>query len=165
MLRIGGILGLRIGLRQQHADHHPDLRLLGVARADDRFLHQVRRVFGHEHAGLRRHQQRNAARLPEFQGGNRIAIDERRLHGGFIWAEFIDDAREPIMDRDQPLGERPSLVRLDRTAGKVDQPVALAGDQPPAGTAETRIDPEDANRVCHAAPLIPRSPMKPLLAT
>src|SRR5262249_12006652 len=32
--RVGRILGLRIGLRQQHADHHADLRLLAVAGAD-----------------------------------------------------------------------------------------------------------------------------------
>src|SRR5436305_1090067 len=32
--RVGRILGLRIGFRQQHADHQPDLRLLGVPGAD-----------------------------------------------------------------------------------------------------------------------------------
>ena len=37
---------LRIGLRQQHADHQADLRLLAVAGADDGLLHQVGRVFG-----------------------------------------------------------------------------------------------------------------------
>src|SRR5262245_47552080 len=36
--RVGGVLGLRRGLRQQHADHHADLRLLAVAGADDGLL-------------------------------------------------------------------------------------------------------------------------------
>ena len=49
--RVGGVLGLRIGLRQQHADHHADLRLLAVAGADDGLLHQVGRVFGDRQAG------------------------------------------------------------------------------------------------------------------
>src|SRR3954447_19679595 len=32
---VGRILGLRIGLGEQHADHHADLRLLGMARPND----------------------------------------------------------------------------------------------------------------------------------
>ena len=38
--RVGGILG-RHRAGQQVPDHHPDLLLVGMARADDRFLHQV----------------------------------------------------------------------------------------------------------------------------
>ena len=152
--RVGGVLRLRIGLRQQHADHQADLRLLGVAGADDGLLHQVGRVFGDDHARLRRHQQRDAARLPELQGRGRVAVDEGRLDGRLVGAELIDDARQPVVDRDQPLGERELLVGLDRTAGHVDQPVALAADQAPAGAAEARIDAENANRLSHRAPLI-----------
>ena len=44
--RVGGVMGRRIGLRQQHAEHQPDLLLLAVTGADDGFLHQVGRVFG-----------------------------------------------------------------------------------------------------------------------
>ena len=147
--RVGGVLGFRIGLRQQHADHQADLRLLGVARADDGLLHQVRRVFGHQHAGLRRHQQCDAARLTELQGRGRVAVDEGRLDRGLVRAEFVDDARQPVMDRHQPFGERELVAGLDRAAREVDQPVALAADQAPAGAAEARIDAEDANRFCH----------------
>ena len=162
--RVGGVLGLRIGLRQQHADHQADLRLLGVAGADDRLLHQVRRVFGDQHAGLRRHQQRDAARLPELQRRDRVAVDEGRLDRGLVGPEFVDDARQPVMDRHQPLGERELLVGLDRAARQVDQPVALAADQAPAGAAEARVDAEDANRLCHRGPLIaPRSTLVRLL--
>ena len=105
-------------------------------------------------AGLRRHQQRDAARLAELQRRGRVAVDEGRLDRRLVGPEFVDDAREPVMDRHQPLGQRQLVVGLDRTAGQVDQPVALAGDQAPAGAAEARIDAEDANRLCHRGPLI-----------
>ena len=64
--RIGGIVRGRIGLGQQHADHHAHLRLVAVAGADDRLLDQVRRIFGDRHAGARRHHHGDAARLAEL---------------------------------------------------------------------------------------------------
>ena len=54
---------------------------------------------------------------PELQGRDRVAIDEGRLHGRLVGAELLDDARKPVMDRDQPLGERKLVVGLDRAAG------------------------------------------------
>src|ERR1043166_1880530 len=81
-----------------------------------------------------------------------------------VGTEFIDDAGKPVMDGDEPLGERVALVRLDRAAGEIDQPVARAGYQPPAGAAQARIDAEDANRLVHRAPKIaPRATPIPLL--
>ncbi len=61
------------------------------------------------------------------------------------------------MDHHQPLAERGALAGLDRTAGDVNQPVAVALDQAPAGAAEPRIDAEDANRgLEHASCVAPR---------
>src|SRR6266700_6126123 len=72
--RVGRIFRLRIGLRQQHADHHADLRLLAVAGADDGLFHQIRGVFGDRQARDRRHQHGDAARLAELarRGGVRV---------------------------------------------------------------------------------------------
>ena len=62
------------------------------------------------------------------------------------------------MDGDEPHAETGALAGLDRAAGDVDQPVAVALDQPPAGAAEARIDAEDANRGFQHAPVIAPRP-------
>src|SRR5262245_16539171 len=61
--RIGGVVRARIGLRQQHPDHHANLRLLAVTDADDRLLHLVGCIFGHRQAGNSGDQHGDAARL------------------------------------------------------------------------------------------------------
>ena len=53
------------------------------------------------------------------------------------------------MDRDQPLTEVELVAGLDRTAGDIDQPVAVGFDQAPAGAAQARIDAENANQAAH----------------
>ena len=100
-------------------------------------------------ARARRNEQRDAARLPQLQGRNRVAVHEGRLDGGLVRAEFLHDAREPVVDRDEAFGERGLAVGLDRAAGHIHQPVAGAADHAPAGAAEPRIDPENANRLAH----------------
>ena len=57
------------------------------------------------------HQHRDAPRLPELQRRDRVAVDECRLDGRFVGLEVLDDARKPVMDRHQPLGERELVVR------------------------------------------------------
>src|SRR5208282_136264 len=76
--RIGGVIRGRFGLRQQHADHHADLRLVAVAGADDALLHQVRCVFGDRHAGARRYHHGNAARLAELERRVGILVHKGR---------------------------------------------------------------------------------------
>src|SRR5258707_60813 len=83
-----------------------------VTRADDGLLDQVRGVFGDHHAGLGRDQHRDAARLAKLEGRGRVAIDEGCLDGGLVRAEFIDDTRQSVVDRDQALGKRELLVGL-----------------------------------------------------
>jgi hypothetical protein len=51
------------------------------------------------------------------------------------------------MDGHQTRAQRLALRRFQRAAGDVDQPIAIALDQPPAGAAEARIDAQDANRL------------------
>ena len=58
------------------------------------------------------------------------------------------------MDRHQPRTEIGALAGLYRAAGNVNEPVAVALDQAPAGAAEARIDAENTNRLADHAPLI-----------
>ena len=64
--RVGSIVRLRGGLRQENTEHDADLVLVGVARADDGLLHEVRRVFGDRNPGARRNEHCDAARLTEL---------------------------------------------------------------------------------------------------
>jgi hypothetical protein len=64
--RIGGIVRVRIGFRQQHADHHAHLCFVAVADADDALFDKVWRIFGDRHAGLGGHDHGDAARLAEL---------------------------------------------------------------------------------------------------
>ena len=114
-------------------------------------------------AGLRRHQQRDAARLPELQ----VAVASRLTK---VASTAASSGRNSSTMRVSPSwivtsrsASEQLLVGLDRAAGHVDQPVALAADQAPAGAAEARIDAEDANRLSHRAPLI--APARAIPAT
>ncbi len=157
--RVGGVLGLRIGFRQQHADHHSYLRLLAVAGADHGLLHLVGRIFGDRQSGARRHQHGDAARLAELQGRGGVAVDESVLDRRLLRRVFLDHRDQPVMDHDQALTQARPLAGFHRAAGDVDQPVAVGFDQAPAGTAEPRIDAENANRLPGHGPLIaPRLP-------
>jgi hypothetical protein len=150
-LPIIGVLGRRVGARQQHADHHAHLRLVAMAGADDRFLHHVRRVLGDAHAGLPRDKEGNAARLTELQGCGRVLVDERRLHRRLGGPELLDHAPQAVMDGNETFGQRGALVGLDRAARDERQAVAGDVEHAPAGAAEARIDAEDANRMIHRA--------------
>ena len=92
--RVGGVVRRRVGLGQQHADHHPHLRLVAVAGADDAFLHQVRRVFGDRHAGSGRHHHGDAARLAELERRSRVLVDEGRLDRRLVGPEFVENAHQ-----------------------------------------------------------------------
>ena len=119
--------------------------LLGVARADNRLLHEIGRVFGDRQAGARRDQHRDAARLTELERRIRIFVDEGRFDRGLVRRMLLDDAHEPVMDADEARRHVLVALRIDRTAGDENQPVALAFDQAPAGAAKARIDAENAN--------------------
>ena len=67
---------------QQHADHGVDLVLARMTRTDHGFLDLVGGIFFNRKAVKRRYQQGNAARLTEFQGRDRVLVDEGLLDGG-----------------------------------------------------------------------------------
>src|SRR5215472_13731317 len=51
---IGGIFGLRVGVWQQHGNHHPNLGLVAMAGAHNGFLNEVGGIFGHGEMSLSR---------------------------------------------------------------------------------------------------------------
>ena len=104
--RVGGVVGRRIGLGQQHAQHQPDLLLLAVTGADDGLLHQVGRVFGDRNPRARRDQQRHAARLAELERRAGVLVDEGGLDRRLVRGELLDHLGEAVVDRHQPLGQR-----------------------------------------------------------
>jgi hypothetical protein len=77
--RVGRVRPDRIGARKLHPHHVVDLPLVRVARADDGLLDGVGRVFGDRDTGGRRHQHRNAPRLPELQRASPVPVDEGHL--------------------------------------------------------------------------------------
>src|SRR5262245_46832038 len=145
--RIGGIFGLRIGFRQQHANHHADLRLLAVTGADDRLFHQVRGIFCDSQPGFGRHQHRYTTRLSELEGRGRIGVHKCRFDRRFVRPVLLDHREQPVMNCQQADAQIRTIIGFQRAASDMDQPIAVGLDQAPAGAAEPRIDAENANRV------------------
>ena len=150
--RVGGVIGGRIGLGQQHADHHPDLRLVAVADADDALLHQVRRIFGDRHAGHCRHHHGDAARLAELERRVGVLVDEGGLDRRLVGAELVEDAHQAVVNGKKPYRQCVPVVGGHRAAGEKDEPVAGNLDHAPAGAAEPRIDAENANWAASCRP-------------
>ena len=152
--RVGGIVRRRVGLGQEHPDHHPHLRLVAVAGADDAFLDQVRRIFGDRHAGSRRHHHGDAAGLAELERRARILAHEGQFDRRLIGPEFVENAHQAVMNDQKPRGERIAIVGGHRAAADKAQRIAGDLDHAPAGAAEPGIDAEDANRAVHGVQFI-----------
>ena len=72
-----------------------DLLLLGAAEADDRALDLRRRVLGDRHAGRRRREQRDAARVAEAQRAADVPGVEDVLDGDAVRPVLGEQRREP----------------------------------------------------------------------
>ena len=92
---------------------------------------------------------RDAARLPELERRGGVLVDESRLDRGLVGRMLGDHAAQAVVDGDQPLRQRRLVVGRERAAGEEAEPVAFDRNHAPAGAAEPRIDPQDANRSCH----------------
>ena len=151
MMRVGdrdgeGVGGIRpgdFGAGEQARDHRVDLRLLGVAVADHRFLDQPRGIFANLHARAGSDHQDNAASLAELERRLRVLVDEHFLDGRAFGRMIGDQGFELRREMRQALRQSVGAIGLQLTVGDVAEPIALGLDQAPARGAEPRIEPED----------------------
>ena len=95
---------------------------------------------------MRRHQQGHAAGLAELQRGARILVDEGLLDRRLVRRIGGEDRLRAVLQLDQPVGQRAAFAsELDAAVGDMREPLPLALDDAPAGTAQARIDADDAN--------------------
>jgi hypothetical protein len=80
--RVGGVGAGDARAREQARDHRVDLRLLGIAVADHRFLDQPCGIFSDVDSGARRGHDHDAPRLAEFQRRLRVLVDEHLFDCG-----------------------------------------------------------------------------------
>src|SRR5438874_10326539 len=73
---VGGVRSGDFCAAKQARDHRVDLRLLGIADADDRFLDQPRGIFANFQASARADHDHNAAGLAELERRLWVRVDE-----------------------------------------------------------------------------------------
>ena len=141
--RVGGVGTGDRRTRKQALDHRVDLRLVGAAGADDRFLDQGRRIFADREAGAGGAHQSDSARVAQLERRLRVLVDEHFLdgsgRGGVLGKQRLELAREV----GEPFRERGGGAGLELAVGEVGQAVAVGLDQPPAGRAEPGVEAED----------------------
>jgi hypothetical protein len=137
----------RVRARKLHPHHVVDLPLVRVARADDGLLDGVRRVFRDRDTGGRRHQHRNAPRLPELQCASPVAVDEGHLDRRGLRRMAGHNRGQLHVERQEALRQGVTLRPAD-AVGHVAQPAAVDIDDTPAEAPQARIDSDDA----HALP-------------
>lgn len=115
------------------------LILAGIANADDRFLDQPRGIFANLYARFRSIEQANAPRLSQLQRRLRIGVDEHFLHRRRTWAILKNKIGQRRIKRQQARGQSRLGVGLDLAVGDMAQPIAIDGDQPPAGCAKAGV--------------------------
>ena len=102
---IGCIAPCDLRARQEAGHHRMDLRLVRIADANHGLLHEACGIFPDLHAGSRRCQQHDAARLPELERRLRIGIDEHLLHRRTIRLVLEDKVRQRRIECQQPRGQ------------------------------------------------------------
>ncbi len=120
---------------EQALDHGVDLRLVGIANADDGFLDEPRGIFADLDPRARGDHQAHAARLGELEGRLGVLVDEDFLGRGAVGGVVGEQGFELGREVRQALGEEFLRVGLELAVGKVGQAIALGADEPPAGRA------------------------------
>ncbi len=141
-----GICGVGAGdgrAGQQALDHGMDLRLFGRAGADHRLLDQPGGIFADGEPGAGGGGEGDAAGLTELQGRLRVLVDEHLLDCGGLRTVLGDQRLELAREVGEALGQGRGRVRLELAVGEVGKAGALGPDQPPAGSAEPRVEAED----------------------
>ncbi len=120
-----------------------DLDLVGIADSDDGFLDEPRGIFADLDPGAGGDHQAHAAGLGELERRLRVLVDENLLGRGAFGRVVGDQRLELRREVGQALGKQFPGVGLQLAVGEMRQAVAVGADQPPAGGAEPRIEPED----------------------
>ncbi len=107
---------------------------------------------------LRRHYHGDAARLAEFERRLGVLVDEGRLDRRLVGLKFVENARKPVVNGEQPHRKTILSAGRHRAAAEECEPVAGNLDDAPASAAEPRIDAENANRAAHLAQVIDPPP-------
>lgn len=141
--RVGGIWPCDPDARKKARDHRVDLHLLGIAVADDSFLHETRGIFANVDIRARGTHQDDTARLTKLQRRLRVLIDEDFLDRGAIGALLGNQQNELVRKRDQAHRERVRGFGPDMPIGNMGKAVAFGFDHAPAGRAEAGVEPED----------------------
>ncbi len=141
--RIGGVGAGDLHAGKQAHDHRVDLRLLGIAVADHRFLDQPRGIFADRDPGAGGDHDGHPARLAELERRLRVLVDEHFLDRGGVGPLLGQQRFERIGQCRKALGKRRGAVGLDLPVGDVAEAIALGRDQAPAGGSEARVEAED----------------------
>ncbi len=141
--RIRCICTSKLYAGEQDFEHRLNLRLLRTASADDRFLDQPRCIFSDPQPTARRNEEANPARLTKFERRLGIRVDKNFFHRRISRLVLQNDITQRRIERHQSFSECGFGVGCDLPIGDVGQPVALCGDDPPAGCAKAGIKTED----------------------
>ena len=141
--RIGGVGSGDLRARQQPRDHGMDLRLFGIAVADDGFLDQPRRILAHVDPGSRGDHDHNPARLAELERRLRVLVDEHFLDGGAFRPLIREKGLKLVGEVGKPPRQGRRAVSSDLTVGDVTESVPVSLDEAPTRRAKARIETED----------------------
>ena len=144
-----GVVGGRLGARQQHGDHGRHLSLVRAAGSHDGFFDQTRGVFAHGQTGARRRQHGRRPRLAQLERAARIGGDELVFDGRFMGLMLVQKRFDRVMDEAKPARHHVFGRRFDDAMGDKRQARAVLADHAPAGGVQAGINPKDSNRCAH----------------
>ena len=141
--RVGGIGASDLRAWKQAGDHRVDLRLLGGAGADNRFLDEAWRILADGDSGAGRAHQHDSPSLAELERRLRVLVDEHFLGRGRLGRMLAQQRFELVGEVREPLAERRGGGGPELAVGDVAEPVAFGADQAPAGRAEAGVETQD----------------------
>ncbi len=143
--RVSRVGAVKLGLRQQHADHQLDLRFVAVADADDSFFNSIGGVFSDLKSGTGGYQHGNAPCLSQFQCGAGILVDESVLYRRLMRQMSMDGIHQAVMELTKSAGQVCFSVGAHCSTGNELEAAAGAVDNSPTGAAQAWIDADDSN--------------------
>jgi hypothetical protein len=141
--RIRGVAAGNFHAGQKSRDHRMNLRLFGIADADDRFLDQACRIFANVKAGSRDGKQADATRLTQLEGRLRVGIDKNLLNRRFARPMFKHQVSKCVVQRHKAFRQRSLGIGRDLSVGYVAEPVADRRNHAPPGRAQAGVEAEN----------------------